>query len=168
MKRLATVLLLAVLFGPPASAGDVIWDETPNADGSVQLTCGDTCAEGELVCVSFWQPGSKMLQVEDLIDEALIPWGQIDFTTAASVVTDRDELIADDVTGGERSEGPDVVAFGGQSWVRARYEFEADKKGYGIDLLMWLKKADIGGLRCSYRKGVDVDANIEALAVRQR
>ena len=167
MTRFAAVLLVA-LCSTAASAAEPAWQQTDNPDGTVRFACGQDCADTALICVRFSQPGDKALRVEDMVDEVAVAWGQIDFSTVSSAVADRELGAEADVTGGERSCGPEVLTFGGADWVGAGYDFAAGDQAMAVKLLLWPKKSELLGLRCSYRANGDVTTMVEDLAVSLR
>lgn len=167
MKRLA-ILLLPLLHPVAAQAQEGWWRIATAPDGATRYHCGEACPDEGLVCVHFSRPGPGGGETRDLADGAYLPWGQVDFFTAAAILKDRD-LDADDILGGERLEGPQILSFGDVDWVGARYGVETLADGaVSIELLLWLDGADLQGLRCSYRAGADVASLVEGLAVSLR
>lgn len=166
MRRRAAILLVAT-FSAPALASEPAWQSTAQPDGTTRLECGADCADAGIICIGFSEHGSKALRVEEIADEALASWAQIDYSTLASAIADRD-LSQDVVTGGERSRGPEAVALGGRDWVSARYDFAANGQALSIELRLWLEKSELLGLRCSYRTGNTVDDMIDDLAMSLR
>ena len=163
MRRLAALLL--ALHPVVTEAQEGWWLTASRPDGAMLYHCGDLCRDEKLVCVHFSQPGPDRLKVQDLVDEMLVPWGQIDFSTASAVLEDRDLVGVSDISGGGRLEGPQIIAFDGSDWATARYGFETlAGEAVNIDLLLWPDGTKLQGLRCSYRAGTNAVPLIQDLA----
>jgi hypothetical protein len=124
--------------------------------------------EGDLVCESFSHAGSKAFAVGDLTDTTVLPWGAIDFAMVVAMISDRADFDPDDLAGGNRTSGPELVSFGGFDWVAAEYSFEAADKSFAINLLLWLEKSRVMGLRCSHSDDADFSEQIHDSALELR
>ena len=158
MKPLFAGLVLAVVGTYPGLAAPASF-----ADGEMRYACGEDCPETQLICVRDAQPAPPAITLEDMADEAKVPWGQIDFWLGTGVVADRSSL--EPVIDGKRSEGPGVVSFGGLDWVRADYDVQtATGSGLSASLLMWPGNDGMALLRCSFKPHPTAEAMIEELA----
>ncbi|GLQ08734.1 hypothetical protein GCM10007913_06660 [Devosia yakushimensis] len=162
------VALASALVGAPMSAGAAsdIWHSAAGPDGIMRYSCDDACAQTQVICVHEVIPEPGPGRVEDLVDEALVPWGQIDFSVAARIAGDRENLAgAGKIVDGKRIEGPAVVSFGGSEWASARYAMESKGGGLAAQFLLWRPAEGVATLLCSHKAGVD-DAGAE-VAIRQ-
>lgn len=161
------LLLAALMAAPmPAWAAPDGWVAAVGADGIMRYTCGDECAQTQVVCVHEVIPEPGPGRVEDLVDEAVVPWGQIDFSVAIRIGKDREgSAEAGKITDGKRVEGPGIVSFGGSEWASARYAMDSKGGALAAEFLLWRPDEGVATLLCSYKAGAD-DAGAE-VAIRQ-
>lgn len=165
---LKRVLLAAVLVGAPAPgwAASDLWQSAARPDGATQYFCGDSCAQTQVICVNEVIPDQNPVRIEDIADEAVVPWGQIDFSLMFRIAGDRDGATgAGKTADGKRLEGPAIISFGGTDWVAARYRVRIKAGELQAQALLWPVKEGVSILRCSYNGDID-DAGV-TVAVRQ-
>lgn len=150
----------------PAGAVSDLWLATAGPDGIMRYSCGDACAQTQVICVHEVIPEQGPGLVEDLVDQALVPWAQIDFSVAARIAGDREGLAgAEKIVDGRRVEGPAIVSFGGSDWASAQYALDSKSGGLAAEFLLWRPAEGVATLLCSYKAGLD-DAGTE-VAIRQ-
>lgn len=160
--------LLAALMVAPMSAWAAPdgWVAATGADGIMRYTCGDECAQTQVICVHEVIPEPGPGRIADLVDEARVPWGQIDFSVAVRIGKDREGLAGSGaITDGKRVEGPAVVSFGGSDWASARYAMDSKEGALAAEFLLWRPDEGVATLLCSYKTGADDTET--AVAIRQ-
>ena len=167
-SRVLLVVVGGALMSAPAPALAVsdFWQAKAEPDGSMRYACGETCAQTQLICLHEIVPNREPVPIEEMADEAIVPWGQMDFSLLARVSSDRAGLSgAEKIVDGKRSDGPAIVPFGGADWVLAHYQMQAKAGTLAADLMLWPDAKGVAMLRCSYNAGLDDEGS--TLAIRQ-
>lgn len=119
-----------------------------------------------MICFNEIVPNREPVPIEEMADEAIVPWGQMDFSLLAGIASDREGLIgAGKIVDGKRLDGPAIVSFGGADWVLAHYQMRAKAGELAAEFLLWPDAKGVAMLRCSYNAGADDDGSV--VAIRQ-
>lgn len=166
-RVLMAVVTAALLVAPtPAQAVSDWWLVAAMPDGAMRYSCGNGCAQTQLICLHEITPNREPVPIEEMADEAIVPWGQMDFSLLARMSSDRAGLSgAEKIVDGKRSDGPAIVPFGGADWVLAHYQMQAKAGTLAADLMLWPDAKGVAMLRCSYNAGLDDEGS--TLAIRQ-
>lgn len=168
---LARVLLVAVAGAltsapVPALAASDWWLVAAMPDGAMRYSCGNACAQTQLICLHEIVPNREPVPIEEMADETIVPWGQMDFSLLARISSDREGLSgAGKIVDGKRVNGPAIVPFGGADWVLAHYQMQAKAGALAADLMLWPDPKGVAMLRCSYNAGPDDEGS--TVAIRQ-
>lgn len=168
LGRVLMAVVTGVLLVAPAPARAVSdwWLVAATPDGAMRYSCGDACAQTQLICVHDIEPNREPVPIEEMADESIVPWGQMDFSFLTQISRDREGLAeAGKIADGKRLSGPAIVPFGGADWVSAHYQMRTKTAGLAGEFLLWPDPKGVAMLRCSYAAGLDDDGSV--VAIRQ-
>ncbi len=167
LARMLLMTVAGVLMSiPPAQAVSELWQAEARPDGATQYSCGEACGQTQLICVHEIVPDQQPVRIEDIADEAVTPWEQIDYSLIFRMAGDRGGAAgAGKNINGKRLKGPVIVSFGGADWVSAEYQIGAKAGDLEAQALLWPVKEGVSILRCGYNGAADNDGAV--VAVRQ-